>query len=124
MNRHRASRFKRAIVELRFWLDEHRPLLVTLFLLAACTIALAMIATRDRDQPAIGEDAIVVRFGTTPDLEGDDPHVLVRMKDGSILHLDASRRELLYCRRGSRIRVVRQGGQVYVASAGCAPRAP
>lgn len=99
-------------------------MLVTLLVLAVCVIGLWMLGTRDWDQPTVEEDAVIVRFGVASSDVGNRPLVIVRTKAGQVLQLNVNYQTTLYCRRGSMIRLRRQGATIAVDPRGCAPRAP
>jgi hypothetical protein len=73
-----------------------------------------------RPQPAVSEFATVLHFGVRPSKYDPKPLVVVRTKDGLERQLVVSTRNtLVHCRRGSRIRLVRKGGALFVDKRGC-----
>ena len=76
--------------------------------------------TRQSAAPAQAEMATVVRFA---ELNAGAPlplHVIVRMKDGSERQLRVGTSStLVHCRKGSAIRLIRQGGALFVDPRGC-----
>ena len=98
---------------------------------AAVALALAILAlfigmgwwfTRQAALPEEREDGVIVRFGGHEMDDGSYLVVVVRIGNGQLEEIPASFGALTNCRAGGKIRLVRQGAILRVASRACAAR--
>jgi hypothetical protein len=66
----------------------------------------------------------VVRVGSYPLDIGDQPIFTVRMDDGAVRHIKASRRNAANCIVGSRVELVKRGAALSVGLQGCSSTRP
>jgi len=85
----------------------------------ALIIAVGAWKTRYSNSPVVYEDARIVRFGVHHRDEGSHLLVLVRVKSGRVIQLDTSFPAMRHCRAGGRIRLHRQGPDLYVPRGAC-----
>ena len=115
------------IEKLRYVLLDNRMILglVATFLVIAGLFAAAgswFVSVEAR--PIIREEGEIVRFGPGQSrLASDILVVVVRTKDGRLQTLRGTQANLLRCRAGDRIRLIRHGNILHVASPACAPPA-
>ena len=87
------------------------------FLIAAFA-AVALVATRAPERV----QAELVRFGSRATDEGDKPVLFVRLADGTVGQVPASRSDARLCRVGQRVQLMRRGSLLTLQPGGCLER--
>lgn len=109
---------------IRFGVRDHWKIALLVAGLVVLAIVLGLWRYRDDAATVVEERAELIRFGVTSDYDGDHPTVIVRLRDGSVRQLSASRASVRLCRVGGGIRVLRSENTLRVSPFGCAPAAP
>ncbi|HYI63901.1 MAG TPA: hypothetical protein VEW71_03340 [Allosphingosinicella sp.] len=124
MRKRRESRADEALEGLSYWFQDYWKVVLLLLGLAAFLGAAGLWWIRNNAQPALVEDAQVIRFGAYSFDDGRQPVVLVRTNDGRTRQLAVPRGSTHLCRVGSTIRLIRRGAILTVDPRGCRPGAP
>ena len=112
--------------EAGLWLRDYWSAILVAAVLCALLAGLLHLIVRTGPgpgRPETVEEARVLRFGYYDGKWVHQPVVIVRTRDGAVRQLRARREALRYCRKGSRIAIVRRGAAVFVHSQGCLPPA-
>lgn len=87
----------------------------------AVLLAAGLFVARTSGKTATQEVGQVVRFGSYATDEGDQPLVIVRLRDGRVRQFYIHRAQLRTCRVGDRIRLVSKGDWLGVHLRACLP---
>lgn len=93
-------------------------LLVLGLLLIAAVAAVALVLTRAPERV----EAEVIRFGSYATEEGNQPLLLVRLRDGTVRQVWARRSDVRSCRVGGMVQLMRRGSLLTLQPGGCLKR--
>jgi hypothetical protein len=102
-----------------WWLRDHGRALLVVGGAGLLCAAIGMFATRPYQDPAVDEQATIMRFGSYAGKYGNRPVVIVRRADGTIRQLRVEEGVTRSCRAGGRIHLVRRGAALFVGPRGC-----
>ena len=93
--------------------------ILLLLALAASGSAIIVYALHRPQPPRAPVDAVILRFGQSAGMLGNEPVVVVRTADGRVHQLHPHHSTLLGCTRGGTIRLLRRGERL--SAIGCPP---
>jgi hypothetical protein len=99
--------------------SERLKFVFVMILLLVPVTALAILLDPTKGGGGDEVQAEVLGFGTRATLRGDQPLLTLRLPNGSIRQIPASRKAVQGCKKGSRISLIQRAGFLGVGIRGC-----